>query len=151
MPNTAPLSPRAEEEQPLLPQARGESSQVRMEGGEPKIMYVDDITNEVTGDGITSVLQKVEDGAEQTDKWLRDNSMVLPMEKTKLLICCTKELRRAREVPQSCQITVNHHTLDSTPREKLLGLTISDDLCWETYMWGKPGGTRTFYQVLSHS
>ena len=57
-------------------------------------------------------------------------------EKSKLLVICTKELRRSR-VKDNMEILVDEKTVVETPSEKLLGLIISSDLTWKEHLYGE--------------
>ena len=97
---------------------------------------MDDITDVVTGGDVVTLLQRTEARSSRSVEWLADNGMVPSLSKSKLLVTCTKELRRAKEVPINLQITVFTPTLRATNSEKLLGMVLNQDFCWDTHMWG---------------
>ena len=57
-------------------------------------------------------------------------------EKSKLLVICTKELRRSR-VKDNMEILVEEKNVVETPSEKLLVLIISSDLTWKEHLYAE--------------
>ena len=78
-------------------------------------------------------------------EWLVDNGIVLSLSKSKLLVTCTRKLRRAKEVPTNLQ------TLRATYSEKLLGMVLNLDFCWDTHLWGRLGMTKITALDWSHN
>ena len=65
--------------------------------------------------------------------------MVLSLHKSmsKLsIVQATRELRRARQIPQQMSININDCKLDSVEHAKLLGITRNQDMTWEHHLWG---------------
>jgi hypothetical protein len=76
--------------------------------------------------------------ADSATQWIQDNQMLCSGEKTKLLVVGTKELRAARLGPDNRVLSVEvcGQEIVETNDEKLLGIIMSNDLTWNTHLYG---------------
>ena len=72
-------------------------------------------------------LQKVKT---ESVNWLSDNGMCVAGHKTKLLLVGTPELKRARSQNLKLDVRINNDIIIESPSERLLGLTISNNMTW---------------------
>ena len=102
------------------------------------VLFVDDDMDNVTDADPDILENKLQIQANKSTEWVRDNNMVCAGEKTKLLVISTKELRQNKLTPNNKEIKVNvcGESIEETTDEKLLGIVISNDLTWKTYLYG---------------
>ena len=102
------------------------------------ILYADDDTDTVSDKEPEQLQAKIQAKADNSTKWYADNGMVCSGEKTKLLIISTKELRRSKltSVNKSVNISVCGKSISESKSERLLGLTIRNDLSWADHLYG---------------
>ena len=103
---------------------------------EPRVQYVDDVTDVVAAKELPELLLKAEERATETVEWLLDNGMVLSLHKSMTIVQATKELRRARGVPANLSINVSGQAVKCVQSAKLLGIVINEDMTWESHLWG---------------
>ena len=106
----------------------------RLEG--ESILYVDDDSDIVHDNDPDVLLEKIQLEANASCSWLKDNRMCVAGEKSKLLIICTDELRRARLGPDRRSINVDEKVVEETTSEKTLGIIFSNNLLWKEYLDG---------------
>ena len=102
------------------------------------IVYADDNTP-FTADEDPEVLQvKLQQEADTVSKWFQKNDMVVSSDKTKLLIVTTAANRAAKITPTgiSCSVTVCGDVKHETKCEKLLGITVNNQLNWKNHLYG---------------
>ena len=100
------------------------------------IMYADD-DSEVVSDHDPNRLQaKLQCQANSATEWIQDNKMLCSGEKTKLLIVSTKEQRNIKLQGRSIRINVDDNIVKESKEEKLLGITMSNTLSWNAYLYG---------------
>ena len=94
----------------------------------PLYKYVDDSTLfEICVRGAPSdTLQRSADGIAN---WCSTNKMLINAKKTKELVICF-----AHEAPDANRLVINGEEIERVSITKLLGVTISDDLTWETHI-----------------
>jgi hypothetical protein len=75
---------------------------------------------------------RLQEKADRSTAWYRDNGMVCSGDKTTLLILGTRELRQSRLISRnkSIEITVCNKVTKESISERLLGLEIKNDLTW---------------------
>ena len=56
--------------------------------------------------------------------------------KNKLLVVSTKELRHSRLRNKTIQVRVGNQTIQESNNEKLLGITMSNDMTWNALLYG---------------
>ena len=92
------------------------------------IMYVDDDTDDLlTDEDPNNLHQKIQHKADCSSLWLRDNRMCVSGEKIKLLVMGTKSLKALMK-NDHISIDIDAMTVAETNSEKLLGVTVSNDL-----------------------
>ena len=95
----------------------------------PLFKYVDDTTlNEICDRNISSDL--LQEAASEIGNWCSQNKMLINAKKTKELVIDFARIHRAN--PN--HITIDGQQIEQVDSAKLLGLTISDDLSWETHV-----------------
>ena len=62
--------------------------------------------------------------------------MLCSGEKTKLIIVSTKEQRNSKLEGKTMHVKVGDNTILESTDEKLLGITMSNNLSWNTYLYG---------------
>ena len=94
----------------------------------PLYKYVDDTTlSEVCTRGKPSTL--LQDSADDISKWCHDNKMLINAQKTKETI-----IDFARKDSKIDLININDSEIERVDTAKLLGITISNNLSWETHV-----------------
>ena len=64
-------------------------------------------------------------------KWVDENGLMLNIEKTKLIVFGTKKIKKELG---NFEIQIGHTTIKPVKAIKLLGLTIQEDLKWDTHV-----------------
>ena len=100
------------------------------------IMYADDDTEIVSDSDPNRLKIKLQNKADSAIAWIEDNKMLYSPEKTKLLIVSTKEQRTSHLEGQTLRIKVGGKFVNETTDEKLLGITMSNDMTWRAYLYG---------------
>ena len=102
------------------------------------ILYADDDTSTVSDADPDNLEHKIQEKANSATQWIQDNRMICSGEKTKLLVVGTKELRRVRLQAHNkvLSVSVCGQEILETKDEKLLGIIISNDLTWNTHLYG---------------
>ena len=102
------------------------------------IVYADDNTP-FTADAEPEVLQeKLQHEADTVSDWFEKNDMVVSSEKTKLMIVTTTA-NRASKLTQngiSFNVSVCGNLKNETKSEKLLGITMNNQLNWKNHLYG---------------
>ena len=102
------------------------------------IVYADDNTP-FTADEDPEVLQvKLQQEADTVSKWFQKNYMIVSSDSTKLLIVTTAANRAAKITPTgiSCSVTVCGDVKQETKCEKILGITVNNQLNWKNHLYG---------------
>ena len=102
------------------------------------IVYADDNTP-FTADANPEVLQnKIQQEADTVTDWFKMNDMVVSSEKTKLLIVTTGANRATKlaSTGTSFSVSVCEETKHETKSEKLLGITVNNQLNWRNHLHG---------------
>jgi hypothetical protein len=97
------------------------------------ILYADDDTDTVSDKNPEQLQAKIQAKADYSTKWYEDNGMVCSGGKTKLLVISKKELRMSKlsSVNKCVEISVCE-----SRSERLLGLTVRNDLSWADHLYG---------------
>ena len=113
-----------------FPDTRGE--------GASSILYADDDTDNVSHSNPDILQLKIQQEADKSTSWVRDNKLVCSGSKTKLLIIGTRELRKSKLISQNkvIRINVDGHEVEETSSERLLGLMINNTMTWENHLYG---------------
>ena len=82
--------------------------------------------------------RKIQQEANKSTSWVRDNKLVCSGSKTKLLIIGTKELRMSKLVSKNkvLKIDVAGHEVTESTSERLLGVIINNTMTWEHHLYG---------------
>ena len=104
---------------------------------EQTIAYVDDTTDQAAADTPEDLQTKMQSRADNVSSWLADNRMIIAPSKTKLIITVTSRLRQARPSISQFSIMLGGMRIFPTPSERLLGITIREDLTWLPHFWGE--------------
>ena len=100
------------------------------------VMYVDDDTDVAHDTDPHHLQQKIQHEADSSANWLADNRMCVAEERSKLLILGTKSLRTLR-LDEPIKISVDGLEVIETKSEKLLGVTINNELTWKEHIYGE--------------
>jgi hypothetical protein len=98
------------------------------------ILFADDDTSKDPN----VLKEKLHAKADSVTQWIADNKMICSGEKTQLLVVVTRELRTARLVTRNRKLTgkVCGQEIIESDYEKLMGITISNNLTWNTHLYG---------------
>ena len=102
------------------------------------VIYADDNTP-FTADKDPTVLQvKVQEEADIVANWFEKNDMVVSGDKTKLLILTTAANRSTKISSSNLtfQVSVCGEVKVETQSEKLLGITLNNQLTWKNHLYG---------------
>ena len=102
------------------------------------ILYADDDTSNVSDPDPDVLENKLQAKANSASQWILDNEMLCSGEKSKLLVVGTKELRAARleAANKILSVHVCGQEIIETSDEKLLGIVMSNNLTWNTQLYG---------------
>ena len=120
------------------------------EDGE-SILYADDDTDNVSDIDLQRLQLKIQNEANASTAWVKDNRMVCSGTKTKLMIIGTKELRQVKLANQSypIEILVNGSRVTESSSERLLGMVMNNNLTWESHLYGNTE-TKGLVEKLSY-
>ena len=86
---------------------------------------------------IQELYESIQEHANQTTSWFRDNEMICSGEKTKLLIIGTSQNRRANgKLENPPVINVCGREIEESESEKLLGVIINNTATWKHMLYG---------------
>ena len=100
------------------------------------ILYADDDTENVSDADPLALEEKLQHQADSATKWIQDNKMLCSGEKTTLLIIATREQRAIKLHDKVLSVTVCNKVIEETKDEKLLGILMSNNLTWNSYLYG---------------
>ena len=100
------------------------------------VLYADDDTDIVASDDIEQLTEKIQNEANLSTDWVRDNRLVCSGKKTKLLIIGTKEMKKSKQKDKLVEITVAGHLVKESESERLLGLIVNNTMTWEHHLYG---------------
>ena len=100
------------------------------------VLYADDASGHVSAERPDELLQKLQVFADSATSWIQDNRMVCSSSKTKLLVVSTKELRHSKLQGRVLTVKVGEQDIEESQSEKLLGITISNNLSWNSFLYG---------------
>ena len=102
------------------------------------ILYADDDSDIVSDKEPDNLERRIQQKADKSTEWYHDNGMVCSGDKTKLLVMGTRELRSKKLTSKGKTIEINvcGKTVKESKSERLLGLTIQNDLCWTIHLHG---------------
>ena len=100
------------------------------------VLYVDDDTDVVSDNDPVQLHQKIQNNADCSESWLRDNRMCVAGEKSKLLVIGTRNLRSSK-LTQPMIVNVDSMEVQESKSEKLLGVLINNELTWRENLYGE--------------
>ena len=108
------------------------------DGSGESVLYADDDTDIVSHKDPEVLQIKLQKKADKSTEWYHDNGMICSGDKTKLLIMSTKELRSSKltATDKSIDIKVCNKPVKESVSERLLGLTVKNDLSWSAHLYG---------------
>ena len=85
-----------------------------------------------------SLEHRLQNKADSSSQWIRDNEMICAGDKTKLMVVGTKQMRDSKLVNNNKTLTVNvcGQQVQESSCEKLLGVYMENDLTWNVYLHG---------------
>ena len=83
------------------------------------------------------LLNDTEARAQFSIEWWMDNGRVVSASMNKLIIACSKELRKASQNTKAHAINVDEVELASTQSEKMLGMVINQNFTWGIHLRGE--------------
>ena len=101
------------------------------------VVYADDDTDLIHDSDPRELNEKIQREADRSTDWVADNRMVCAGAKTKLLVIATDQMRRSRLRDLKLKVDVCDATIEETKSEKLLGLTVNNNLTWKEYLYGE--------------
>ena len=101
------------------------------------VLYADDDTDTVHNRDTEELKEKIQREADRSTDWVADNRMVCSGSKTKLLILGTSQLRKSLLKGSNISISVCGSTVQDSKSERLLGLTVNNQLTWSEYLHGE--------------
>ena len=101
------------------------------------VLYADDDTDTVHNKDTEELKEKILREADRSTDWVADNRMVCSGSKTKLLILGTSQLRKSLLNGSNISIRVCGSTVQDSKSERLLGLTVNNQLTWSEYLHGE--------------
>ena len=109
---------------------------VRQDG--ESVLYADDDTDNVSDKNPESLQSKIQNEANISTAWVKDNGMVCSGAKTKLMIVGTKELCQVKLVNDNVaiEIVVDGCRVTESSSERLLGMIMNNNLTWESHLYG---------------
>ena len=100
------------------------------------ILYADDDSGHVHAKDPEVLAQKLQSFADSSTNWIQDNRMVCSAAKTKLMVVATQELRSSKLQGVGVSVNVGNKTIHESCHEKLLGITMSNNMSWGAYLYG---------------
>ena len=102
------------------------------------VLYADD-DSDIVSDKDPDILQeKIQMKADKSTEWFRDNGMVCSGEKTKLLVMGTRDQRKTKLILREkvLQVGVCGKIVKESSSERLLGLSVQNDMSWNVHLHG---------------
>ena len=83
------------------------------------------------------LMHMIQQRANNLTCWMLDNMMLITPSKSKLLVMATQHLRMSRAPNVDFTVDMRGKVVHTTPSERLLGVTVRQDLTWQVHYWGK--------------
>ena len=123
-------------------------SDVRPEGA--SVVYADDDTDNMSDADVGTLQDKIQNEANLSTSWVRDNKMVCSGSKTKLMVVGTRELRKSKFMNMNkMEIVVDGFMVSESRSERLLGLLMNNEMTWEHHLHGN-GESKGLIEKLSY-
>ena len=94
------------------------------------VLFADDDTDNVSDKNPMELKRKIQNEANRSTSWVKDNKMVCSGDKTKLLVIGTAEMRKKLLKDEVFKIDVCGKPITQSKSEKLLGLIVNNELSW---------------------
>ena len=88
-------------------------------------MFMDDDSEIVCGSSLEEVMEKAQAEADRACDWPNVNNMAISGEKTKFLLCGTREMVARKTNGTDSYIVVENQVIPATKSEKLLGIVVN--------------------------
>ena len=111
------------------------------------VIYVDDDTDNTHDSDPTRLKELIEQEAENSASWLRDNKLCVAADKSKLLVIGMKQLRTQKLENEKMTIKVDGKDIEETDSEKLLGVVINNEMTWKNHLYGDTNNTGLIPQL----
>ena len=99
------------------------------------VIYVDDDSDSVRARDPETLVKLIEQEANNSANWMKDNRLCVAGEKSKLLIIGTSQLKASKAMADT-KIVVDGKNITETESEKLLGIVINNKLTWKNHLYG---------------
>ena len=100
------------------------------------ILYADDDTENVTDKDPNMLQEKLQIHGDSSVQWVTDNKMLCSGGKTKLLVIGTRGMKASKLRNRFLKVRVGEIAVEETSDEKLLVIVISNNLSWNSYLYG---------------
>ena len=107
--------------------------------------FADDTTSVVSRPNLSEACRVAEKDSERLITYMSTNGLVANASKTKLLV-----FRGDRDEESPVSISINRESIVESPCEKLLGLELSNDLCWNAHVKSVKTALNQRIAMLSH-
>ena len=101
------------------------------------VLYADDTTEVISDKDPEALENRLQQKANDSTQWIRDNCMLCSGDKTKLLIACTRDKKqKLKELNKTFTVEVCGKVIEESSDEKLLGIVMSGNMLWTTHLYG---------------
>ena len=107
------------------------------EAGKKTILFVDDTSDLIKEHNLLNMRHRLQQEANKSVDWMTTNKMIISESKTKLMLSCTNALRRTQDIG-TLEVTIKGMRVKESKSEKILGITVSNDLTWKHHFYGEP-------------
>ena len=113
------------------------------------VIYADDNTPTTSDKNCDNLITNTQENIDKVSAWFAENDMIVSGDKTKLLVLGTKK-NRSNKITDDISLHVCGTSVEPTESERLLGVIISDDLTWKSYLHGsEESGEKGLIKQLS--
>ena len=95
-------------------------------------LFADDATLHTPDINLSTVSSRLQQGLVQVSDWCRANSMVLNPNKTKCMVVTTRQKHQLK--PLTLDLSLYDQTITQVNEHKLLGVTIDNQLKWQSHI-----------------
>ena len=94
--------------------------------------FADDSSLDTSGKTLKEIEVRLQKSITEVSDWCKKNRMCLHPEKTKCIVITTRQ--KHQRSPRCIKLEVNSETVTQVKEHRVLGLTIGDELKWESYV-----------------